>query len=77
MESALCCASGVQALVLMTEWPEFVKADWEEVARRMKPPRFLFDGRNALDPVKMRDLGFDYRGVGRGTVSSAELVSQC
>ena len=28
---------------------------------------FLFDGRNALNPERMRDLGFRYCGVGRGT----------
>ena len=75
VESVLCCASGVQALVLMTEWPEFVEVDWQEIARCMKPPRFLFDGRNILDPGKMSDLGFDYQGVGRGNIASTELRS--
>ena len=60
------CAEGAQALVLMTEWPEIVDADWEELADRARPPRFLFDGRNALGPGRMRDLGFEYRGIGRG-----------
>ena len=59
------CADDAHSLVLMTEWPEIVNAGWEELAERAKPPRFLFDGRNALDPAHMRDLGFEYRGVGR------------
>ena len=59
------CVDGVQALVLMTEWPEIVEADWAEVARLAAPPRFLFDGRNVLDPVRMREIGFEYSGVGR------------
>ena len=54
-----------QALVLMTDWPEFADQDWTAVAQKMAPPRFIFDGRNALDPVKMRELGFEYMGVGR------------
>ena len=65
------CAEGTQALVLMTEWDEIVDADWEELAVRAKPPRFLFDGRNALDPARMESHGFEYRGVGRGGVRRA------
>ena len=67
---ALECAKGTQALVLMTEWPEIVDSDWEELARRTKAPRLLFDGRNALDPARMRSYGLDYRGVGRGRTRS-------
>jgi len=59
------CAFGAQAIVLMTEWPEIVDANWGQIAQIVKEPRFLFDGRNALDPLQMRSLGFDYLGVGR------------
>ena len=67
------CASGAQALVLMTEWPEIVNADWLEMARCTKPPRFLFDGRNALDSMKMRDYGFEYNGVGRSAARASQV----
>ena len=56
---------GAQALCLVTEWEEIVGADWTAVARRMVPPRFVFDGRNTLDPHEMRRLGFEYVGIGR------------
>lgn len=62
----LTCGEGAQALVLMTEWDEIVSADWEEMAALTKLPRFLFDGRNALNPLSMQNLGFRYCGVGRG-----------
>lgn len=65
MDDLLECANEVHALVLMTEWPEIVEADWKEIARCMREPRFLFDGRNALDPVRMMRLGFEYQGIGR------------
>ena len=61
--------TGTQAAVVMTEWSEIAEADWAAVSRHMVPPRFIFDGRNALDPVTMRAAGFEYVGVGR----SAEL----
>ena len=57
--------AGAQAVCLVTEWDEIVGADWTAVARRMVPPRFLFDGRNALDPREMRRRGFEYVGIGR------------
>ena len=54
-----------QAVALLTEWREIVEADWPGIAGKMRPPRFVFDGRNALDAGEMRRLGFDYVGVGR------------
>ncbi len=59
-------ANRAQALVLMTEWDRIVRSDWRAVARCMRPPRYVFDGRNALDPAEMDGLGFEYVGVGRG-----------
>ena len=66
VDSVAAAAQDARALALLTEWDEIVASDWRAVAQSMLPPRFLFDGRNALDPGEMRDLGFDYRGVGRG-----------
>ena len=57
-------AAGCDALVLLTEWDEFNGADWEKVGQLMKN-NVLVDGRNILDPVKMRDWGFNYCGIGR------------
>ena len=59
--------SGSQAVVVMTEWREIFEADWHAVSRGMIPPKFIFDGRNALDPTIMNAAGFDYVGVGRGS----------
>ena len=64
--SAGAAAKGAQALVLLTGWPEIVGAEWSCIAGAMRPPRLLFDGRNALDAGAMRALGFEYAGVGRG-----------
>ena len=58
-------AAQAEALVLLTEWDQIVDADWPAIAGRMRPPRFVFDGRNVLDPDRAAGLGFDYVGVGR------------
>ena len=58
-------ATNADALVIATPWNEFKQLDMERVVRTMNAP-VMVDGRNLYDPLKMRELGFTYRGVGRG-----------
>ena len=67
----LAALSGADGAVLATAWPELHELDWAEAARSMRRP-LLVDGRNMLDPVAMRDAGFDYSGIGRGGAGSAQ-----
>jgi UDPglucose 6-dehydrogenase len=55
---------GADAVVLVTEWPEFAELDLTEVARLMRG-KVLIDGRNVFDPAQVRDAGLAYEGVGR------------
>ncbi|MCX7838974.1 MAG: hypothetical protein N2559_05910 [Anaerolineae bacterium] len=64
-ESAYAAAEGADALVLVTEWNEFKQMDMARVANALKQ-KILVDGRNVYEPDKMRELGFVYRGIGRG-----------
>lgn len=57
-------AKGADALLILTEWDEFKNLDFARIKKSMAHPTIL-DGRNMLDPVKMRELGFVYRSVGR------------
>ncbi len=52
------------ALLLMTEWNQFRRPDFERMKTLMKNA-LVFDGRNQYDPVKMKERGFDYYCVGR------------
>lgn len=52
------------ALVVVTEWKEFRSPDFDELKRLLKHP-VIVDGRNIYDPVRVRDLGFSYYGIGR------------
>ncbi len=63
--SVVAASAGAQAVVVMTEWREIVEADWEAVSRSMAAPRFVFDGRNALDSTAIAAAGLEYQGVGR------------
>lgn len=62
--TALDAVDGAEALILATEWKEFVNEDFAEVRRRMHTP-LIFDGRNHFDPQTMQGFGFVYHAVGR------------
>jgi UDPglucose 6-dehydrogenase len=52
------------ALVLVTEWAEFRNPDLERMKRRMRG-NAIFDGRNIYTPKTMKDMGFEYYGIGQ------------
>jgi UDP-glucose 6-dehydrogenase len=58
-------AEGVDCMVIMTPWNEFKQLDMARILRAQRHPN-LVDGRNLYDPATMRQVGFTYRGVGRG-----------
>lgn len=62
--SALAAAEGADALLVVTEWPEFKGVDLASLKRVMKKP-IVFDGRNLFEPSMMKSLGFEYCGIGR------------
>jgi UDPglucose 6-dehydrogenase len=64
MSSATETVAGADAVVLVTEWPEFAALDLGEVAAAMRGDLFV-DGRNFLDPDAVRAAGLTYEGVGR------------
>jgi UDPglucose 6-dehydrogenase len=57
-------ARGADALVLATEWNQFRRLDLQRIKGLLRTPVFI-DLRNVYDPDQMRQLGFDYCGVGR------------
>jgi UDPglucose 6-dehydrogenase len=67
--SPLEAAQGVEALIIATEWSEFASVDLAELRNVMRAP-LIFDGRNLLDPTAAQAYGFQYRGIGRGTLSA-------
>lgn len=58
-------AQDADAIILVTEWNEFKQLDMKRIKSLMRRP-VLIDGRNIYDPARMRELGFTYRGMGRG-----------
>lgn len=57
-------ARGSDALVILTEWAEFLEIDFSRIKKLLRQP-LVFDGRNLYDRDKLKKLGFEYFGVGR------------
>ena len=55
---------GADALVLLTEWKQFQRPDWQQVKAAMRQ-HVVFDGRNIYEPDRLRADGFEYHGMGR------------
>ena len=64
LDSPLDAAESAEALLVLTEWPEFAQVDLEVLKSRMSRP-LIFDGRNLLHPRNVRDAGFQYSSIGR------------
>jgi UDPglucose 6-dehydrogenase len=64
-ESAYAVAEGGDALVVGTGWPEFRALDFDRIKHLLKMP-IIVDTKNLLDSGRLRALGFEYVGVGRG-----------
>jgi len=61
--------NGVDALVVVTEWNEFRRPDFDRMKSLMRG-HVIFDGRNIYDPVMLMEKGFTCFGIGRGAVNA-------
>lgn len=55
--------NGADALLIVTEWPEFRVPDFDEVGKRLNN-KVLFDGRNIFESNDMKKLGYSYYCIG-------------
>ena len=51
-------------VLVLTEWPEFTRANWASLIGLMNEPRVV-DARNVLDRKEMIELGYLYDDLGR------------
>lgn len=63
-QSAYDALENADALLLLTEWNEFRRPDFERIEKLLKQP-LIFDGRNQYDKKRMKKRGFTYYCVGK------------
>jgi UDPglucose 6-dehydrogenase len=64
-DSPEAALNGTNGLIIVTEWNVFRSPDFEVIKASLSHP-VIFDGRNLYDPARVKALGFDYFGIGRG-----------
>lgn len=69
---AYAATEGADAILVLTEWPEFAQLDWGRIAAQ-SPGRVVFDGRNCLPVARLQAAGFECLGIGRGGHSLSTL----
>ncbi|GGC67752.1 UDP binding domain-containing protein, partial [Chelatococcus reniformis] len=69
-EDPYSCATGADALVIVTEWDPFRALDLAELKRVMKAP-VIVDLRNIYPSDEIAEAGLIYRGIGRPHAPSA------
>jgi hypothetical protein len=63
-DDAYDCAAGADLLVILTEWDQFRRLDWERLRAALKDP-LVVDLRNLYQPEEMKARGFHYFSLGR------------
>ena len=66
-ENAEQACRGSDALIILTEWLQYRRPDWDGIRSALREP-VVFDGRNLFEPERMRKLGFRYYPIGREQV---------
>jgi UDPglucose 6-dehydrogenase len=64
--------SGADALVIITEWPEFKDLDLI-TAKKVMRGNVIVDLRNILNPERVISSGFEYHSIGRRKLVSQEI----
>ncbi len=73
MPDAIRAAANADAIVLATDWPQFLSVRLTELRRSMRGDLF-FDSRNNFDPILVEQAGFRYVGIGRGGATTPPRV---
>ena len=73
MPTALRAAADADAVVLATDWPQFLSLHLTDLRGVMRGDLF-FDGRNNFDPDLVAQAGFRYVGIGRGGATTPPRV---
>ena len=60
--------NNADAVVILTEWHIYSKLDWEEIARTMRKPAWVFDTRSIISKEQMDNSSLNFWQVGNGSI---------
>ena len=65
-ESVLDASKNADAIIILTEWEEFKKINWQQIAANMRSPSWIFDTRSIADLNEAKLQGLNIWRVGNG-----------
>jgi UDPglucose 6-dehydrogenase len=65
VESSLVACNGANALIVLTEWPEFAEVDPNLVKEKLSPSPLIFDTRKILDQKKWSRVFGNFKVIGQ------------
>ncbi len=63
--------TNADAILVLTEWEEYKKLDWDKLSKLMRKPAWIFDSRSIVDPNKIKTLGVKFWKIGDGTLNES------
>ncbi|EAA11440.4 AGAP006532-PA [Anopheles gambiae str. PEST] len=67
---------GTHALVVCTEWDEFVSLNYERIYASMMKPAYIFDGRKILPHERLQKIGFHVQTIGKRLLQQSHQQQQ-
>ncbi|XP_012063955.1 PREDICTED: UDP-glucose 6-dehydrogenase [Atta cephalotes] len=64
-KDAYSATKNTHAIVLCTEWDEFIELDYTQIYADMMKPAYIFDGRNILNFDRLQRIGFIVQTIGK------------
>ena len=59
----------VDAVLILTEWDEYKKLDWQRISKLMRKPSWVFDARSVANIKEMQNQGLNVWSVGNGSLN--------
>ena len=63
-KTAIDAATGADAVIILTDWKEFLELNWSLIYKSMRKPSWIFDARICLDNSYLKNLGFNVWTLG-------------
>ena len=64
-------AKDADAIVVMTDWKHYLTLDWNRLYAGMRKPALVFDARNCLDDIALKNIGFKVLNIGKQNENSS------
>ena len=65
-ENIIEAAEDADAVVLLTQWEDYLSINWREIFSKMRKPAWIFDTRSILKKELLQKIGFNFWGLGDG-----------